>query len=51
MWNRVTDLIRNDFDVEVVDNYKFVTTNILYYKDEIKTDLHGERVPLEKASF
>ena len=25
MWSRVTDLIRNDFDVEVVDNYKYVS--------------------------
>ena len=51
IWNRVIGLIRKYFDFEVVHNDKHITTKILSYKDEIKTDFHNERLPPEKTNF
>ena len=47
--NRITDLFGKDFDVEVILTAKYISTKMMPFEDEIRTDTHDDGLPLEKT--
>ena len=45
--NMINQLIKEDFDVEVILENKHITAKIRSYKNEIKTHFHDEELPTE----
>ena len=42
IWNRIKDLIKRYFDVEVIHYNKYNSAKIKPFRDEIRTALHDE---------
>ena len=45
--NRITDLFGKDFDVEVILTAKYISTKMMPFEDEIRTDIHDDGLPPE----
>ena len=53
IWEKVSNLLNIKFDSEPVydDNDKYIKTKIKLYGDKINTNLQGEKIPIENASY
>ena len=53
IWEKVSSLMNTKFDSELVytDKDKYIKTKIKSYGDKINTNIHGNEIPKESASY
>ena len=53
IWGKVSSLMNTKFDSELVytDKDKYIKTKIKSYGDKINTNIHGNEIPKESASY
>ena len=51
IWEKVKNIIKKEFDTELVYNEKYLKTKIKSYNGKINTSFHNNKIPNEGPQF